>query len=347
MIFFNNYFVGNLRKDHVAERFVIVNPLATKPTKTKKNPFKPGNESMTNPSVLSLVLKDGMLQRLQDEYDTDSVKNWAVRVVPAINPAVDIETENSYSDHPLYSEPSYGYHYNIIATPDETKTLATIDVEQWGYVLSVVQDRLRWLYTQKGVAYVAIYADSGKASGTKIEHPHLNMISFSTIPPKIEEEANSSHRILNEKGVYPMSQLVNSESGGPRQILQTEGFIALSPWAPSHPYEFWICPKKHATSFSKISQKEINDLALILRASLGGLSTSIKDVSFNIAFHLSPEKKNSKQIHWHVEVYPQTTPRSGLDLGFGIFMNELTPEKAAEELGAACRKELSLLVGII
>ena len=173
------------------------------------------------------------------------------------------------------------------------------------------------------------------------------MMSFSTIPPKIEEEANSSHRILNEKGVYPMSQLVNSESGGPRQILQTEGFIALSPWAPSHPYEFWICPKKHSTSFSKISQKEINDLALIIRATLGGLSNSIKDVSFNIAFHLSPEKKNSKQIHWHVEVYPQTTPWSGLELGFGIFLNELTPEKAAEELGAACRKELSALVGIL
>ena len=85
--------MGNLRRDHVAERFVIVNPSKKNPSKTKKNPFQPGNESMTNPSVLSLVLKDGMLQRLQDEDDTDSVKNWAVRVVPAINPAVDIDTE--------------------------------------------------------------------------------------------------------------------------------------------------------------------------------------------------------------------------------------------------------------
>ena len=140
--------MGNLRKDHVAERFVIVNESKTKPSKSKKNPFKIGNESMTNPSVLSLVLKDGMLQRLQDD-EGDSVKNWTVRVVPAINPAVDIEAENTYSEHPLYSEPAYGYHYNIIASPDETKSLATIDVEQWGYVLSVVQDRLRWLYTQK------------------------------------------------------------------------------------------------------------------------------------------------------------------------------------------------------
>ena len=160
--------MGNLRRDHVAERFVIVNSSKKKVVKTKKNPFKPGNESMTNPSVLSLVLKDGMLQRLQDNED-DFVKNWAVRVVPSSDPAVDIETENSYSEHPLYSEPAYGYHYNIIATPNEKETLATMSVEQWGYVLSVIQDRLRWLYTQKGVAYVAIFADSGKNSGTKID----------------------------------------------------------------------------------------------------------------------------------------------------------------------------------
>ena len=339
--------MGDMRKDYVSERFMIVSKNNGKVVESKKNPFAPGNESMTNPSVLSLVLKDGMLQRLQDEDDTDSVKNWTVRVVPAINPAVDIETENSYSDHPLYSEPAYGYHYNVIASPNEKETLATISVEQWGYVLSVIQDRLRWLYTQKGVAYVAIYADSGKNSGSKVNHPHLHMMSFATIPPKIDEEANSSHRILNEKGVYPMSQLVSSELGGPRQILQTEGFIALSPWAPSHPYEFWICPKKHATSFSKISQKEINDLALILRATLGGLSKKIKNASYSFAFHLSPEKKNSKQIHWHIEIYPKIQPWSGLETGFGMFHNKLSPEKAAEDLGVFCRKELSLLVGIL
>ena len=335
-----------MRKDHVSERFVIVNPENGKSKPTKKNPYKPGNESMTNPSVLSLVFKDGMLQRLQDADDY-YVKDWSVRVFPALEPLVDINTNNTYSEHPLYSEPAYGFHYVIVASPDEKENLSTISLEQWSNVLVVLQDRLRWLYTQKGVAYVAIYGDHGKNSGATVEHPHLNMVSFSTIPPTIDYEANSSHRILNEKGVYPMSQVVTTESGGPRQILQTEGFIALSPWAPSHPYEFWICPKKHTTSFSKISQKEINDLALILRASLGGLSKKIKDVSYNIAFHLSPEKKNSKQIHWHIEVYPKIIPWSGLETGFGIFHNTLSPEKAAEELGTYCRKELSLLVGIL
>jgi len=98
--------------------------------------------------------------------------------------------------------------------------------------------------------------------------------------------------------------------------------------------------------FSKITQKEINDLALILRATLGGLSKAMKDTSFNIVFHLSPEKKNSRQLHWHIEVYPQLSTWSGLERGFGIYLNNVRPESSAEVLGAAARKELAGLVGI-
>ena len=60
--------MGDMRKDYVSERFMIVSK-NNKPVDDKKNPFAPGNESLTNPSVLSLVEKDGMLQRLQDSED--------------------------------------------------------------------------------------------------------------------------------------------------------------------------------------------------------------------------------------------------------------------------------------
>ena len=338
--------MGDMRKDYVSERFMIVAKKDDKVIDPKKSPFAPGNEAMTNPSVLSLVAKDGMLQRLQDNDDGDYVKNWAIRVFESKNPIVSIETENSYSDKPFYSEPAYGYHYIVVASPNEKDSFATIDPEQWSNVLVVVQDRLRWLYTQKGVTYVSIYGDQGDLAGNTNPHPHLNLLTFSTIPPVIESEAEASHKILNEKGVCPMCQTINEEIGGPRQVLQTDGFIAYCPWAPSYPYEFWISPKKHNTSFSKITQKEINDLSLILRATLGGLSKTVKNVSYNLVFHLSPEKKNSRQIHWHVEVYPITKSWSGLERGYGIFLNDVSPEQAAEKLGAASRKELANLVGI-
>lgn len=333
-----------MRKDYVTERFMIVSKKNDR-VDLKKNPYAPGNESMTSPSVLSLVGKDGMLQRLQDGED-DHVTGWLIRVFESNNPVVSVEAENHYSDRPHYSEPTYGYHYVVVASPNEKDTLATIDSEQWSNVLVVVQDRLRWLYTQKGVSYVTIYANQGEMAGSNNPHPHLNIVTFSTIPPTIEEEAESSHKILNEKGECPMCQTINKEISGPRQILKTEGFIAFCPWAPSYPYEFWVAPKKHITSFSKITQKEINDLSLILRATLGGLAKSIKGVSYNMVFHLSPEKKNSRQIHWHVEIYPITKPWSGLERGYGIFLNDMSPEQAAEKLGAACRKELASLVGI-
>ncbi len=337
--------MGSIRKDYVSERFMIVSKKNAKITNPKKSPFSPGNESMTNPSVLSLVAKSGMLQRLQDD-DDNYVTGWSIRVFESKNPIVSVDAENSYSDRPFYSEPAYGYHYVVVASPNAKDTFATIDTEQWSNVLVVVQDRLRWLYTQKGVTYVSIYADHGELSGNDNPHPHLNLLTFSSIPPTIEEEAEASHKILNEKGVCHMCQTVTEEIGGPRQILQTEGFIAFCPWAPSYPYEFWISPKKHTTSFSKISQKEINDLSLILRSTLGGLSKIIKNVSFNLVFHLSPEKKNTRQIHWHIEIYPITKNRSGLERGFGVFLNDVSPEQSAEKLGAACRKELAAIVGI-
>ena len=338
--------MGDMRKDYVSERFMIVLKNEEKTKNSKKSSFAPGNESMTNPSVLSLVAKEGMLQRLQDTED-EYVKNWSIRVFETKNPAVSINSENSYSERPHYSEPAYGYHYIVVASPNENDSLSTIDVEQWSNVLVVIQDRTRWLYTQKGVTYVSIYGNHGKDAGSINPHPHLNIVTFSTVPPVIEAEVEASHKILNEKGVCAMCQTVNAETGGPRQVLQTEGFIAFCPWAPSYPYEFWICPKKHATSFSKITQKEINDLSLILRSTLGGLRKCIKDLSFNFVFHLSPEKKNSRQIHWHIEVYPITDPWSGLERGYGVFLNKISPEEAAEKLGAACRKELALLVGIV
>jgi UDPglucose--hexose-1-phosphate uridylyltransferase len=338
--------MGEMRKDYVSERFMIVTKKEDKVTDPKKSPYAPGNEAMTNPSVLSLVAKDGMLQRLQDSED-EYVTDWSIRVFESKNPAVSIEAENTYSDRPHYSEPAYGYHYIVVASPKQKDSFSTIGIEQWSNILVVIQDRLRWLYTQKGVTYVSIYANHGESAGSTNPHPHLNLVTFSTIPPVIEAESEASHKILNEKGVCPMCQTVNAETGGPRQVIQTEGFIAFCPWATSYPYEFWICPKKHTTSFSKITQKEINDLSLILRATLGGLDKTIKDVSYNFVFHLSPEKKNSKQIHWHIEVYPITTPWSGLERGYGVFLNKTSPEEAAEKLGAACRKELAGLVGIV
>ncbi len=335
--------MGNIRKDYVSERFMIVSK-SDAIYDAKLSPFAPGHESMTNPSVLSLVAKDGILKRLQDNEDA-YVKDWSIRVFERNDPIVSVEAENLYDDKPFYSEPAYGYHYIVVTSTNIDDTFASIDTEQWSNILVAIQDRYRWLYTQRGVKYVSIYADHNADEHNHL-HPNINMIALSVVPPTIEGEANASNKILNERGLCPMCQIVTDETRGPREILQTESFIAFCPWSPTYQYEFWIVPKRHTTSFAKSSQKEINDLAMILRSTLGGLEHTIKNVSYSFAFHLSPEKKNTRQIHWHVEVYPVTQSWSGLERGYGIYLNSISPEQAAKKLGSACRREFANLVGL-
>ena len=143
-----------------------------------------------------------------------------------------------------------------------------------------------------------------------------------------------------------MCQVVSTETGGPRQILATDFFIAFAPWVSTQGYEFWIYPKRHMTSLLKLSQKEMMDLALMLRSTLGGAAKALESPSLTMVFHSSSEKKTTKQIHWHIEVYPKRTQWSGLELGGGIYVNEVSPEAAAQVLGASARKELAQLVGI-
>ena len=336
--------MGDMRKDYLDERFTIVSKKDVTAS-GKRNPYRPGNEKMTKPSVLSLVAQNGILQRLQDT-DGESVKGWAIRVFEEDDPVVSTSTEDTYSERPHYSEPAYGYHYIVVASPEQDESLAFMDSDQWSNILMVVQDRLRWLYTQKRVTYVAVHASYGDTAGSSNRIPHMHLITLPTIPPVIAAEAKMTSKILNEKGACPICQIIDIERNGPRMILKTGGFVAFCPWSPRYPYEFWIVPEKHTTSFAKITQKDLNGLATILRATLGGLSRSIDNVAYSMAFHLSPETKNTKQIHWHVEVYPLTEAWSGLERGYGIFVNSKSPEDAAKELGISCRKELAGMMGV-
>src|SRR5581483_1194955 len=156
--------MGDLRKDYFLDRFVIVP--STDPLKSQqqsgpdKCPYCPGNESLTEAAILALVVKEGMLQRLSDSEDS-IVDGWSVRVFQTQNPIVDQGSATTFSDKPLYSEPAYGYHQVVVASPDHTQSLSQMSIEQMVNVLVVIQDRVRWLYTQRGVTYVSIFLDSG------------------------------------------------------------------------------------------------------------------------------------------------------------------------------------------
>ena len=344
--------MSEIRKDYFTDRLVIFHTSKKKTdieeemqTLENKCSYCQGNESSTPPADLVLVQSGNSLAKLSDA-ENEFVKDWAVRVFSNKSPIMTQTPNEGYSDSPLFSEPAFGYHYIIVATPNHDKTLSNLDIDQWINVLATIQDKMRWLYGKKGVSYVAVYSRNRVDNKITSNHAHFEAITFPRLPPILEQEATTAQKSMHELGTCPMCNVLNVETGGPRQILSTDLYLAFTPWASSYPYEFWIVPKRHQTSFLKTSQKEIGDLALIIRSTLGGLSKALNNPAFNLIFHTSSEKKTTKQIHWHIEIYPGHQINEGLNLGTGIFNNSIRPEQAAEILGSKSRKELAHLIGV-
>jgi len=350
--------MSEIRKDYLTNRIVIVpnlkKPLleTKEPKKERKDPrimpecdYCAGNEAKTSGAIVALVQKEGSLIKQSDEEGAP-IRDWVVRVFESNEPIVTTTPNQTYGDRPLFSEPAYGYHYIVVATPNHSENLTDMSIEQIGNILTIVQDKVRWMYSQKKVSYVSVIMNQTSNISLTMSHPHLQIISLPQVPPIIEQEAIAIQKSMTDIGICPVCSIVNVESGGPRQILSTECFISIAPWASPNSYEFWIIPKKHQTSFIKATQKEIIDLALILRCALGGMAKSLNNPNFNLVLHISAEKKITRQLHWHIEVYPNKKEWGGLEKGMGVFVNEVSPEEVATLFGAYSRKELATLIGV-
>ena len=336
--------MSKVRKDYFSESFVLFTN--EKPDKIKKLkkvvkkkdcPYCPGNEHITGPADLVLISKEGTLAKLADE-DESFVKDWTVRVFLNKDAIVSPDEERIFSDYPQYSEPATGYHYVVVLSQKHTIDVSEIGSEQWTNILTTVQDKSRWLYSQKHVSYVAVYMNHGVEAGAEIEHPHLQIVSLPTVPPVIEAEAKFMKKPLREKGICPMCVIVKEEESSKRMIGKTENFVMFAPWASKHPYEYWIFPRQHEVSFVKFTQKGISELSEIIHKSIESLTKTLGIVAFNLVVHSSPEKKTSKQIHWHIEIYPRLETKTGLEISSNIQVNKILPEEAAKKLAKNFQK---------
>ncbi len=333
--------MAGIRSDYVSERQFIRHDPDRPPA---KSPFLPGNEKMTKPSVLSLVAREGLLQRLQDGEE-GCVRDWSIRFFESSNPVVSTGADQAYGDRPRYSEPAYGHHYVLVATRDPGDTLATLSADRWFDVLLVIQDRMRWLYSKRGVSYVAVYADHGAAAGDAYSHPHVNLVGLPSVPAAVRREEASCNRIQAERGACPVCETVEAERGGPREVLEAHGYVALAPWAPSRPRQFVIYPTAHSSSFRKAGQQDMKGLSHMMRSTLGGMTSVLGDVPYHLVFHLPPESKKTR-THWYIEVCPLTGAPTGLEHGYGICLGDEGPEEYAQRLGTACRREFAAMMGI-
>lgn len=322
-----------LRKDPVLGRWVIVNvesprlsfPVTPHPKSSKTCPFCPGNESHTPPPIAT--------------YPRAGGQGWQVRVIPNKFPALRIEEKPERKIAGFYERMGgFGAHEVIIENPDHYREMSDLSVEELVTVLRAYRDRCLDLRNDKRIRYILIFKNYGPEAGASLEHPHSQLIGLPIVPSRVMGEVLGSTDYFEEKQRCVYCTMIEQERGEKKlSVCSSDGFTAIAPFAARLPFETWILPDRHQTSFDALTDGELAGLAKVLRSTLAALKKTLGDPSYNFMIHTAPiDGRETDAFHWHIEVIPHLTEVAGFELGTGFYVNPTPAEKAAEILRKAC-----------
>lgn len=326
-----------LRQDIVTGSWVVIaTDRALRPTdfskvraaepETGDCPFDPGHETMTPLEVAAIR---------HDDTEPNS-PGWQVRVVPNKFPAFEAGERVEESSAMFPRRAADGSHEVIIHTPDHEKSLATMTVEEVTLVLRVYRHRYRANSENPDVRYIHIIVNHGRESGASLEHSHSQLFGVPLVPALVQQELAGASWHHKSKGECVFCRILREElDAGVRIVGETDGFVALAPFASRMPFEVWLVPRLHQESLDMISDGRLEDFAQILKGVLGRYREKFDDPPYNYYIHSAPcDGLNYEYYHWHLEMFPKLTTLGGFELGTSMMINVTTPEHAAAFLGS-------------
>lgn len=328
-----------LRKDPIVGRWVIIaTDRARRPTDFIRErvqikgsgfcPFCYGNESKTPPEILAY----------RSDGSRPNTPGWTLRVVPNKFPALGIEGTLNRQGEGLYDKMNgIGAHEVIIETPEHRTTMAALPAAQIESVLWAYRDRILDLKKDTRFKYMLIFKNFGEAAGASLEHTHSQLIALPVVPKRVQEEVTGARDYYSYKERCLFCDVIRQElSSGVRLVAENEKFFALCPFAPRFPFELWIVPKEHQSSFEESSRTEFQHLAALLKDMLGRLEAVLDHPAYNYIIHTSPVPDGvNDYYHWHLEIMPKLTNLAGFEWGTGFYINPTPPEEAAKFLREA------------
>ncbi|VVB81146.1 Uncharacterised protein [uncultured archaeon] len=305
--------MGEIRKDYILDRWVIVSPKrGQRPHELKKPPivesgvcyFCPGSENLTPPEIGRIVKNGGWQLR------------WFENKFAALKPEGDFSFK---TDNRFYSSSSaYGYHEIIVETPRHDKQLAQLSVDEVEQVLNVYARRIVELESKPGIKYVNVFKNHGLYGGTSIVHSHSQIMALSFVPPEINEKISAMRRFIS----CPYCSVVQSEKNSGRLCFENSDFVAFTPFASRFNYEVWIFPKTHVARLEKVNFAGLADILVrVLR--------KVYDAGFDYNMIVQYGPKN-EDFHFHIEICPRVAIWAGFELCSGVIINSVAPEDAAK-----------------
>ncbi len=334
--------MSEVRRDIVTDTWVIIDTendeipkvSADIPASDGPCPFCEGNEMSTPKEIFAV--RDG---------SQPNSPGWKVRVVPNKDPILRVEGELEKFGVGVYDMVTgTGANEVIIESPIHVTNIADLRKEDIVPILDTYRFRIEDLHRDKRIRYVLIFKNYGRLAGAStISHIHSDLIALPATPNRVKQKLNGAYEYYRYKERCLFCDIIQQEiEMGERLVLQSDKFVAFTPYASRFPGEVLIIPKRHSFSFKFIDSAELSDLAYVLKKVFSAIRAGFNDPPYNLVLTDSPNllprpdywKTIELDYHWHIEIIPRIFRTTGFELGTGFYINRFSPEKSAKVIRA-------------
>src|SRR4051812_24140646 len=293
------------------------------PIDPETDPFLEGHEDRTPPEVYA-VRANG---------SAPDSPGWTVRVVPNLYPALDPESEEPppFAKRDLFSaQPARGRHEVVINAPRPVHSLALLGVEQVKTAVDVWRERMR--VHAEDAAYVHVIVNERREAGASLPHTHAQVYALDFVPAAVARERERFGAYAQRTmGGNLLQDLVQEEVKlGERIVAIDDEGVLMVPYGARSPSQLMLPPRRPRARFDDDGPPGAAPLhdGLSRRARRMGASPPL-----NLWIRTAP--RGTEHFCWRIDVVPRLTHMAGLELGTGVHLNIVAPERAAADLREA------------
>jgi UDPglucose--hexose-1-phosphate uridylyltransferase len=291
-----------LRKDPITKSWVLIGDMEPAAAAGPPCPYCPGNEAIAPQPIFYLPFEN---------------HPGSIRVFPHPSPLYRIEGKAERRAEGIYDRMrTVGAHEVIVESPDHQGRLAIADERDIANLLNCWAVRIDDLKKDGRFKYVTVFKNQGGVAGQEIKHPHTELTATPFIPRRILYELRASQEYYERKERCVLCDIERQEELLGLRVVDISGsYLALCPFASRVPYELWIVPRYHHSSFETdlLHRRDATELAGILRRCLARLEQVTE--AYHLVLHTSPNTHARGEVpgywstihddyHWHIEIMP-------------------------------------------